>query len=162
MRHQQIADTQSYERIDIAAVWPAGTQVAPVPVVEPAEAFCAETFRATPAAPDVPAGVGRLIVGAYAGLIAMFALATVASAQSAFMVSISALFLVAFFTVPRLFLGQERKAARRPTLEQFLGEGLETLTGHCTGRDALIQMLIVPVFLTLAVAAMGIAVAVYM
>jgi len=161
MRHQQIADSQSYDRIDIAAVWPAGVQVAPVPIAEP-DAFCAETFRATPAAPDVPAGVGRLIVGAYAGLIAMFALASVASFQSAFMVSISALFLVAFFTVPRLFLAQEPKTGRRPTLEQFLAEGMETLTGHCTGRDALIQMLIVPVFLTLAVAVMGIAAAIYM
>ena len=41
-------------------------------------------------------------------------------------------------------------------------KGLDTLTGHSTGKDALVQMLIVPVLLTLGLLAMGIAGAVYL
>ena len=44
----------------------------------------------------------------------------------------------------------------------FLREGMETMTGHSTSAAALVQMLIVPVMLTLGIAAMGVAAAVYM
>jgi hypothetical protein len=39
-------------------------------------------------------------------------------------------------------------------------QGIDTFTGHCSGRTALVHMLIVPVFLTLGVIAMGIAIAI--
>jgi hypothetical protein len=78
------------------------------------------------------------------------------------MITISALFLVAYFTVPALFLRQEQKNGRRPSLDRFMRDGIETLTGHSTGGAALVQMLIVPVFLTLGVAVMGIAAAIIM
>lgn len=162
MRHEQIKQAESYNKVDIAAVWPASAQVAPAPIPEAEPAFSPETFRAAPAAPDVPAGVWRLLVAAYAGLLATFALATAGSAQSLFAIAICAVFLVAFFTVPRLFLAQEPKSGRPTTFEQFLAEGMETLTGHSSGAEALVQMLIVPAFLTLGVVAMGIAAAVYM
>jgi hypothetical protein len=41
-------------------------------------------------------------------------------------------------------------------------KGMDTLTGHCSGRAALVQMMIVPVLLTLGVAMMGIAAAIIM
>ena len=157
MRHEQIADKGSYKKVDVAAVWPVAPQMAPVPVPDVSETMQREAMAPTPAAADMPAGVGVLIVAAYASLIGAFAFATVASAHSVFMISISALFVVAFFTVPRIFFNVEPKAARRPSLDRFLAEGMETLTGHNSGRAALVQILIVPVFLTLAALAMGIA-----
>ena len=159
MRHEQIHAKGSYEKIDVAAVWPAATQIAPFPIPDIERPFDPEGFHAAPSAPDVPAGVGGLIVASYAALIAAFAFATVGSRESIFMIVVSALFVVTYFTVPRIFLRIEPKAGTRPTLERFLSEGMVTMTGHSSGRDALVQMLIVPVFLTMAVLAMGIAAA---
>jgi hypothetical protein len=157
MRHEQIAASGSYNKIDIAAVWPVAPQVAPVPVPDAVEPEGRAPFAPTPSAPDVPAGVGVMIVASFVSLLAAFAFATVGSAHSIFMITISALFLVAFFTVPRIFLKIEPKSGARPTLERFMAEGMETLTGHSSGRAALIQILIVPVLLTFGALAMGIA-----
>jgi hypothetical protein len=161
MRHDQIAARDSYTKVDVAAVWPAGAQIAPLPVPDIAERPAAEQgFAPTPAAPDVPAAVGKLIVASYAGLLGAFAFATVASAYSVYMITISGLFLVAYFTVPWLFLRQEPKGAARPSFERFLREGMDTLTGRSTGGAALVQMLVVPVLLTLGALAMGVAAAI--
>lgn len=159
MRHEQIYDSNSYEKVDVAAVWPATVQLAPLPIPDIDRPFDADAFCAAPSAPDMPAAVGGLIAAAYAALIAAFAFATVGSRESIFMIVISALFVVAYFTVPRIFLRIEPEAGKRPTLERFLSDGIATMTGHTGGRDALVQMLIVPVFLTMGVFAMGIAAA---
>jgi hypothetical protein len=162
MRHDQILARDTYDRVDVAAVWPVGVQVAPLPVLDIDQPAQAARFEPTPSAPDVAAGVGGLIAASYGGLIAAFAVATAGSRESLFMITISALFVVAFFTVPRLILAQEPKTGRRPSFERFLAEGMETLTGHSTGGAALVQMLIVPVFLTFAILAIGVAAAIIM
>jgi hypothetical protein len=165
MRHERVLDTDSYSKVDVAAVWPAANLV-PLPVLdvdrpERAEADAgAAAFAPTPAAPDMPAAVGGILFAAYAALIGAFAVATAASAYSIYMITISALFVVTFFTVPRIFFGVEPKADRRPSFSRFMHNGVQTLTGHSSGKDALIQMLIVPVFLTCAALAMGVAAAV--
>ena len=58
MRHEQIADADSYDRVEIAAAWPATARLVPPPVPEIA-AEAAQPFVPTPAAPDVPAAAGR-------------------------------------------------------------------------------------------------------
>ena len=158
MRHHSRLAEDSYTRFTHAAAWP-GASAGTAPDAAPAQAAEATTFAPTPSSPDVAAGVGLLIAGAYAGLIGAFALATVATAHSAFMLTIAALFVVAFMAVPYLFLAIEPGAGRRPSLERFLRDGMATMTGRCSGRDALIQMLIVPVLLTFGVLAMGVAIA---
>ena len=160
MRHEQVADKASYQKVDIAAVWPASAQVAPLPV--PDVEMQAEPFRAAAAAPDVPAGVGVLIAGSYAALVGALAVATMGSKESLFQLAIVVTFLIAFFAVPRLFLGLEPSDGRRPTMGRFMAQGIETLTGHCSGRAALVQMLIVPVLLTFAALAMGVIAAIAM
>ena len=156
MRHDQIHEETSYARVDIAAVWPASAHVAPVPLPEIEQAGAGVPFMPTPAAPDVPAAVGGLLAGSFFALLGAFTLATVGSAESLLAIAVCLFFMIAFFTVPRLFFGIEPKTGRRPSLDRFMREGMGTLTGHCAGRDALIQMMIVPVLLTLAVIAIGI------
>ena len=156
MRHHSRLAEDSFTRVTHAAAWPGTAPAAAIAAAEPAEPA---DFAPTPSSPDVAAGVGVLIAGAYAALIGAFALATVATAHSAFMLTIAALFVVAFMTVPFLFLAIEPGGGRRPSFERFLHDGMATMTGHCRGRDALIQMLIVPVLLTLGVLAMGVAIA---
>ena len=64
--------------------------------------------------------------------------------------------MVVFFTVPRIFFAIEPNGERRVSFDRFLAHGIDTFTGHNSGKAALVQMLIVPVLLTLGVLAMGI------
>ena len=161
MRHERALDKGKYSKVEAPTLWTAGAQLAPMPVIEIEECEPAVQMP-TPAAPDVPAAVGGMVVVAYAALIGAFALATVGSAESIFAVTVSALFMVAFFTVPRIFLAVEPKAKKRSSFDRFMLDGIQTLTGHNSGPAALVQMLIVPVLLTFAALAMGITAAIYM
>lgn len=138
MRHEQIADVGSYDRVEIAAE-------AAGPVVP------------TAAAPDVPAAAGALLAASYAALVGAFALVTVASPASIFAIAVCFVFLAAFFAVPFAFLAVEPKQKRRIGFEAFLRKGMETLTGHSSGGAALVQMLMVPVLLTFGVLLIGLA-----
>jgi hypothetical protein len=160
MRHEQVVARNNLTEVDIAAVWPGNTPFAPMPLPDLPRLGDPDGHRASPAAPDVPAAVGRLIVVAYAALIAAFALTAAGSRESIFMISISALFVVIFFTVPRLILGVEPKGASRPSFSRFMASGMDTFTGWSSGQAALVQILIVPVFLTGGVLAMAIAAAI--
>lgn len=159
MRHENISNFEPRARVEVA-VWPTGLQVVPIEIAEVQEVE--QPQRPTAAAPDVPAAVGKMVAAAYVMLVSAFALATVASAYSVFMIAISFLFLVAFFSVPWIFLKTQPKCGRARSLDCFMAEGMMTLTGHSSGPAALVQMLIVPVFLTFAVIAMGVAAAIIM
>ena len=159
MDREQFFARQDYDSIDIAAVWPTSAPLAPLPLPELERTRESQEFRATPAAPDVPAAVGGMIAASYAGLIVALAVATVGSAESLFVIVIAALLVTTFFTVPRIFFAVERESGVRTSFDDFLRDGMDTWTGHNSGKAALVQMLIVPVMLTLAVLAMGIIIA---
>lgn len=161
MRHEQALDKSKYSKVEAPSLWTTGSDLVPMPITEVENREPAVQLP-TPSAPDVPAAVGAMIAASYAALIAAFAIATVGSAQSIYAVTISALFLVAFFTVPRIFLAVEPKARQRSSFDRFMLDGIQTLTGHNSGPAALVQMLIVPVSLTFAALAMGIAAAIFM
>lgn len=159
MDSEQFVSRQGFDAMDMAAVWPTSAPIAPFPIPEMEPISQRPVFQATPAAPDVPAAVGGLIAASYAGLIAALAIATVGSAQSIFVIVIVALFVVAFFTVPRIFFSVERDSGARVSFDDFLRKGITTFTGRNSGKAALVQMLVVPVMLTFAVLAMGIIIA---
>ncbi|MEA3052714.1 MAG: hypothetical protein QOG72_1617 [Sphingomonadales bacterium] len=145
MRYEQIAASHSYDRVEAPAVWPAEASDS------------ATTFMPTPSAPDMPAAAGGMLVASYAALIGAFALVTAGSARSIFAIAICLFFVAMFFAVPRLFLSVEPKQQRRVGLGEFMHGGIQTLTGHCSGGAALVQMMIVPVLLTFGVLLIGIA-----
>ena len=135
-------------------VWPVlNREPARITAVPPVEN--AVPFRAAAGTPDVPVAVGVMLFGCYLALIGALALATVGSSHSKFMVVLAALFVVALFTVPGIVLAQDPKIGRRPSLQKFLSQGMDTFTGHCSGRAALVQILVVPVLLTLGVLGMA-------
>ena len=108
------------------------------------------------AAPDVPAAVGGLILASYVALLAVF-FAFFAGSPLAFLsITVCAFFVAVFFAVPRIFFAVEADPSRRPTLARFMRTGIQTLTGRTSGKDALVQMMIVPVFLGFGLLAMGI------
>jgi hypothetical protein len=137
---------------ETAVAWLAPT-VAPLPLGD------LEPTRAAPAAPDVPGSVGGFIAASYAALIVALYVATAGSLSSIFAIAIAAFFVAIFFAVPRIFFAVEPMTDRRPGMGKFLKRGMETMTGHSSGPAALVQMLVVPVFLTMAVIAMGLIVA---
>ena len=157
-REQPIA-RQSYDAIDVAAIWPSSATFAPLPVWELEPAVDRQESHATPAASDVPGAVGAMIAASYAGLIVALGVATAGSGESLFVITISALFVLIFFTVPRIIFAVERDSGVRATFDEFLRNGVNTFTGHNGGKAVLVQMLIIPITLTIGVIAMGIAIA---
>ncbi len=113
-------------------------------------------FRSAAAVPDVPAAVGGLLVTAYTILIAIFAVTMMHSKEALLALAICSVFLTMYFSVPGIFLAVEPGRKDRPSFDHFLTKGLETYTGHCSGRNALVQMLLVPVALTICAFAMGV------
>ena len=155
MRHEKILNAQI-----AAAAWP--TTMDGLVLAEPAEPPVegmpgeAAAFMPTPAAPEFAAGVGGLLVAAYVGLLVVFFTLFAGSATALFAITICAGFVAVFFTVPRIFLALEPDQTPRPSLPAFMEKGVETLTGHSSGSEALVQMLIVPVLLMFGLLAMGI------
>ena len=160
MDGEQLFARPEFDSSDIAAVWPSSAQVAPFPLPELAIPAGHHEQVATPAAPDVPAAVGLMVAASYAALIASLAVATVGSPRSIMAIFISGLFVIIFFAVPRVFFAVEPDTRRRVGLSEFLERGIETLTGHNDGKAALVQILIIPVLLTLGVLLMGVVIAV--
>ena len=60
-----------------------------------------------------------------------------------------------FLAVPRIFLAVEADPAKRPSMAEFNARGIDTCTGHLSGRAALVQILVVPVLLSLPLLIIG-------
>ena len=161
MLHQRISEAKI-----AAAAWPTGFETLVFDNAAPkTESQSVELVGTgfTPAAPDVAAGVGRLIVSAYVGLILVFFAFFTGSGLALMAVTIAAGFVAIFFAIPKVFFALEPDSGRRrPSLADFMYRGMDTLTGHSSGAEALIQMLMVPVLLSFGLLAMGIAGAVYL
>lgn len=159
MRYDSLKDRESFDTVDVAAVWPASAQVAPLPIPEIAESPARSAAMPAPAAPDVPPAAGIMIAGTYVALIAALAVATVGSGKSLLAIVVAFFFVFMFFSVPAIFLGVENDTLGRRSFSKFMEDGMETLTGHNSGGAALVQMLLVPAALTFGVICMGIAAA---
>jgi hypothetical protein len=143
MRHETIQhDADSRE---ITAVWPATTQVTPLPLpeIDPSE----REVDHPGAAPDVPAAAGLALVAVYATLLAVLAVGTTGSGESLLAIVVASFFLVMFFAIPAVFLGVADEKAHRPSFARFVEQGMQTANGHSDGRAALVQMLVVPLCL---------------
>ncbi len=154
MRHQDLRSNTD----NVAAVWPDVQRAlaASAVVSHPARP------QSATALPDLPLGAVRLLVSAYAGLMAVLFAFFAGSPLATFSLVICAFFVATFFAVARTFLAVEADPAVKPTMDRFMRDGIDTLTGRCGGRDALVQMLIVPVLLMLGLGAMGVAGAIFL
>ena len=147
MKHEQLENRGSFDIVDLAKVWPNAADAASAPMHE-----VESSMRR---APDVPVAAGGLMAGTYAALLAAFPLLIARDGSSSFAIVIGAFYLVMFFAVPWLFFKIEKDTSRRPELSSFIELGMETATGHIGGKGALVQMLVVPVLLTLGIVAIG-------
>ncbi len=161
MRHLPLHSKESESSSSVAAVWPSFEEALlnrtlPVELEDGEIASIPTAPSPEMAAPDVPTAVGKMIVGTYAGLLAVFFAFFAGSAVALFSIVICAFFMAVFFAVPGLFLAVENDSTQRPSLSAFWSQGIQTLTGRTSGRDALVQMMIVPVFVTFGLLAIGI------
>jgi hypothetical protein len=148
MKHDHPRAYRHLDAGDVATIWPQATDLATPPLAEFAS-------RQT-AAPDVPPAVGIMLALAYAApIIACLATLGGGSGEALFAIIVSGLYVLVYCGVPWLFLRVEADPARRPTLSAFFHRGIDTATGHLSGRAALVQMLIVPVLLTFCLLAIG-------
>lgn len=111
------------------------------------------------AVPDVPVSAGVMIAGSYGLIMAGFFLGFAHGRDAVMMVVISALYATIYLTVPAIMLHAEGRGSR-PNMQRFLRDGLNTWTGHASGRAALIQIMLIPLAIALAVFAIGIVAAV--
>jgi hypothetical protein len=63
MLHEKIS-VDRLDSLDIAAVWPSSAQIAPVPIPDLEPKKATRAIAPTPDAPDVPSGVGGMILPA--------------------------------------------------------------------------------------------------
>lgn len=146
MRHQELHNTEAFDVVDLAERWPDRAS----------ELEGNAGVKGTPAVPDMPAAAGVMLVGVYAALMGAFALTLGHESHAGFAIVIGIVFVAMFFAVPVAFLRLEKDESRRPKLAVFLESGLDTATGRISGAGALVQMLIVPFLLALAILAIGV------
>ena len=144
MRHEQIQVRDSYR---VSSFPNADSD-------DPEAAATAGHCMSAPTMPDMPVGVGRLIVASYVAMVVAFAVGLGGGRDINFALTVVGLFVLVYFTVPRILLGIDPRRSPRPSLNRFLSEGLMTNTGWIGGKAALVQILIVPVCLTVAAIAM--------
>jgi hypothetical protein len=154
MRHEQLLQADSFDLVDIAAIWPNGAAPG-APLDEIQRAVEGPAVRGEAAVPDMPVAAGKALIATYAGLMGAFVLTMAKGGDASFAIAISCFYVAMFLGVPALFLHVERRPEKRPGLASFLEQGMETATGYISGRGALVQMLIVPVLLTMAILAIG-------
>ncbi len=104
--------------------------------------------------PDLPPAVGFMLVGAFAWIIGVYLITFWSDLQAVEMVVVDAVYASVYLGVPWLILRLEPKDGPNPTFAQFLERGLDTCTGRLSGREALVQILTVPIALAAAATAM--------
>jgi small-conductance mechanosensitive channel len=139
MRYEQIEVTEAYRKANPADL-----------------ATNDEAFHSAASTPDMPSAVGKMIVASYIALLGMFAVTMTGSRLSIFSVVIGFIFLFMYLGVPTVLLKTEPKRDQRPSFDHFLQKGIQTYTGPMSGKDVLMQMLLVPVLLTACALTIGI------
>ena len=96
---------------------------------------------------EMPTALYGATVGLYLGFIAILGIG-LATPELAIPMAIFAIFIVGLFGAPALWLGLGREPeARAKSFGQLMRNGIATNTGLLKGRDAAIQMMILPVLI---------------
>ena len=96
---------------------------------------------------ELPKGLYATTVALYLGFLAVMATG-LSSPGLIIPMAIFTLFVVAGFGVPALWTRLAPQTAARPmSYAKLRREGIRTLTGHLSAKDATVQMLILPVII---------------
>jgi hypothetical protein len=125
------------------------------PVIRPLDLPVHAETLGEAAAPDVPVAVGWMILGVYALIMSSFLLLFARDMEAGLMVAISGFYFTVYLGVPAVIFRTEAQSGD-VDLKRFLKDGLHTWTGHVGGYEAIVQILLIPVALTIAITAIGI------
>jgi hypothetical protein len=109
---------------------------------------------------ELPTGLYVAMAALLFGFLAVLAIG-LASPGLVVPMAINFIFLTAFFAVPALFVRTSRDDRRAGSWTTFLERGIDTATGHCSGKEAATLMLLLPAFIfcwSLAIVAIAAAV----
>ena len=96
---------------------------------------------------ELPKGLYAATVGLYLGFLAVM-WAGLSAPDLAIPMAIFAVFVIAGFGVPAIWARLNPPTrSRQMTFAQLRRQGISTLTGRCSARDAAVQMLILPVII---------------
>jgi hypothetical protein len=112
---------------------------------------------------DMHPGAYGVWLGCWGVLLAIFAATFAGFAYPMYMLAIVACCALAFFSLPVLMARQSARSGwnspTRQSFGEFLDSPFQTATGAMAGREALIQMVLVPVALSIGAAMIGIIIA---
>jgi hypothetical protein len=105
--------------------------------------------------------VFALALGSYAAMVALMWLTFARTGEGEFVLLIATLVYSSFIVVPLIILRLARREspAKPSSLRGYLKRTTDTLTGPLESRAALVQIIVVPVLLTLCLAGIAIALA---
>jgi len=95
---------------------------------------------------ELPAELYATMAALLFGFLAILAVGFAAPALAVPM-GINLIFLIAFFGVPILFVRAARDERRSLGWSEFMERGINTATGHSSGRDATVLVLLLPLFI---------------
>lgn len=96
---------------------------------------------------ELPSVLYGATVALYLGFIAMLGIG-LSTPELAIPMAIFAIFIVGLFAAPAMWLGLGRKPeAKAKSLGELMRGGIQTHTGFLKGRDALAQMMVLPVLI---------------
>jgi len=124
----------------------------------------AETRTAHSPATAQPDGRNRqvhpalLLAGAvvYAWILGVLAVVLGASPEALFVIGISAVFLLVYLTLPGFMALVGHAETQRTSLRAFLDRPMELWTGEVPGREAALQVVLLPVALAVGMTAIGV------
>ena len=140
-----------------AAVFEAEIEVSPSPSKPPHLALVDKTVRANT---SLHQGVFKVFAAINVAILGVFWLTFLGDPESLFMVAISGVYLAAYMATPVAMSRVGRiDSPQEKHFHQFLREPFETWTGITTGREALLQVMLIPTAILIAVAGMGLIIA---
>ena len=95
---------------------------------------------------ELPTGIYAAMAALLFGFLAVLAVG-LANPNLVVPMGVNFAFLAAFFAVPAIFVGAAKDGKRSLNWPQFMSRGVETATGHATGKEAVVLILMLPAFI---------------
>lgn len=92
---------------------------------------------------ELPPVIFRAMAGLFFGFLAVLTVG-LAEPQLVVPMGVNFIFLTAFFAVPAIFVGATPGESRSLHWPEFMRTGIETATGHSSGREAAVLILVLP------------------
>ena len=107
---------------------------------------------------ELPPGVFRAMAALFFGFLAVLTVG-LAEPQLIVPMGVNFVFLTAFFAVPAALIGASRNGPRSLRWSEFMQKGIETATGHNSGKEATVLVLVLPALIFLWAVSIAIIVA---